>query len=746
MNLEKEQKDLFAMDPVCGMKVSTDNPPGGQWDYQGKTYFFCNPRCQSKFQAAPEMYLQPGVSPDHQSSHALYTCPMHPEVRQRGPGSCPKCGMALEPLTLPLEDGGPDPEYLDMRRRFWISAALTAPLVGLGMRGMSTGLQALLATPVVLWGGAPFFKRGLQSWMNRSLNMFTLISLGTGVAYLYSAVATWAPGIFPESFHSAHGGVAVYFEAAAMIVTLVLLGQMLELRARQQTHTALRSLLQLTPKTARRIEADGQEHDVPIESVRVGDRLRLRPGEAVPVDGLVLSGESAIDEAALTGESLPVTKNPNDAVSAGTTNQTGSLVIEARAVGDATLVAQMVRWVSEAQRTRAPIQRLADTASAYFVPAVLIIAALTAGVWGLWGPAPAWVHGVVNAVTVLIIACPCALGLATPVSILVATGRGAQAGILVKNAEALERLAQVNTLLIDKTGTLTEGKPKLTQIRLQPGFQEEDVLMWASAVEKQSEHPLAAAILAAARDRGIDLNVDVADFENTPGQGVRGRVQNKEIFVGRAAAENVEGTSSDIQLAVTINQQLAALLHFRDGVKSTAAQAIGELKKEGLHIVMVTGDRYLTARTVAQEVGIEDVHADVLPQQKAALVKEWQERGHFVAFAGDGINDAPALTQAHVGIAMGSGTDIAMQSAGITLVKGDLRGVLRAIRLSRATLKNIRQNLFFAFVYNLLGVPIAAGILYPFFGLLLSPMFASAAMSLSSVSVIANALRLRRIH
>jgi heavy metal translocating P-type ATPase len=690
----------------------------------------------------------------------IYTCPMHPEVRQVGPGNCPKCGMNLEPVEASAQDAGPDPELLDMSRRFKWAALLTVPVFALGMLNLLPGLQLLLATPVVLWSGWPLFQRGYQSIVNRSLNMFTLIALGTGVAYLFSVVATLVPGIFPDAFRTHEGQVGVYFEAAAVIVALVLLGQVLELKARSQTSSAIKSLLSLAPKTARRIRHDGQEEDVSLELVQPGDRLRVRPGEHIPVDGVVISGATAVDESVLTGESIPVEKTAGDRVSTGTTNGTGSIIIEAQGVGADTLLAQIVRMVGEAQRSRPSIQRLADTVSAYFVPAVIFMAMITAIVWAILGPQPAMAYAVVNAVSVLIIACPCALGLATPLSIMIAVGRGAQSGILVKNAEALETLEKVDALAFDKTGTLTEGKPRLISVKLLPGFDEKDVLTLAAGLEKNSEHPLASAIIAGAYERGIQDIPDADRFESITGKGVVGKVQGREVILGNApllhergingAALHRLGTASHpdggTMLAIAIDGKPAGLFGIKDPIKESAREAVRLLKAEGLRLVMMTGDQRPAAEAVAKELGIDEVHAQVLPQQKADIVKQLQAQGRKVAMAGDGINDAPALAQANVGMAMGSGTDIAMESAGITLVKGDLRGILRAIRLSRATLKNIRQNLFFAFIYNLLGVPVAAGVLYPFLGLLLSPMLASAAMSLSSVSVIGNALRLRKVH
>jgi Cu+-exporting ATPase len=700
-----------------------------------------------------------------------YTCPMHPEVRRKGPGACPICGMALEPRTVTavtIEERNPELE--DMTRRFWWSSAITVPILAFMVSEFLPGqpLHALvphgwlnwilfaLASPVVLWGGWPFFLRGWASVINRHLNMFTLIALGVGAAYSYSVVATLFPGLFPDSFRMM-GEVAVYFEPAAVIVVLVLLGQVLELRARSQTSTAIRNLLELAPKTARRISAEGSEQDVPLEQVQVGDRLRVRPGERVPVDGVVVEGATTIDESMVTGEPIPVEKTNAATVTGGTVNGTGTFVMEARRVGSDTLLAQIVRMVSEAQRSRAPIQRLADQVSAWFVPSVIVIAVATFIVWSQFGPEPRSAHALVNAVAVLIIACPCALGLATPMSIMVGTGRGAQAGVLIRNAEALEVLEGVTTVVVDKTGTLTEGKPKLMTVEPQPGVDERTLLRLAASLEHVSEHPLAAAIVAGARDRGVTV-AESRDFQSVTGKGVIGTVDGRRVAVGnlrhledlgidpgtlreRADALRREGQTV---MFVAVDGKSAGLLGVADPIKATTHEAIQALHSEGLKVVMLTGDNRTTAEAVARSVGIDRVEADVLPDQKAAVIKRLQEQGERVAMAGDGINDAPALAAADVGIAMGTGTDVAMESAGVTLVKGDLRGIVRARRLSRVTMSNIRQNLFFAFIYNVLGVPVAAGVLYPFTGLLLSPMIASAAMTFSSVSVIVNALRLRR--
>jgi len=700
---------------------------------------------------------------------AKYTCPMHPEIVRDGPGSCPICGMALEPMTVAAEEG-PDPEYIDMRRRFRVSLALTLPVflaamsemlpdmplhAALGGR-MLAWLQLALATPVVLWGGWPFFLRGWRSLATWNLNMFTLIALGTGVALAYSLVATVAPGVFPASFRAADGSVAVYFEAAAVIVTLVLLGQVLELRARGQTGNAIRALLDLAPKTARRIGADGEETDVALEVVAIGDRLRVRPGEKVPVDGVVLDGKSAVDESMVTGEPLAVAKRAGDALIGATINGTGSLVMRAEKVGADTLLARIVAMVAAAQRSRAPIQRLADVVSGYFVPAVVLVAAATFAAWALWGPPPALAYAIINAVAVLIIACPCALGLATPMSVMVGIGRGAREGVLIRNAAALERFERVDVLVVDKTGTLTEGKPRLTAVETAGGADEATLLGLAASLERASEHPLAAAIVAGARERGLTLS-EVRDFTSVTGHGVRGTVDGRAVAVGNARllesldisadalgerAEALRGEGATVMFAV-VDGKPAGLLAVADPIKATTPEAVRLLHQAGIAIVMATGDNRTTAQAVARALGIDRVEAEVLPERKVEIAKALQAEGKVVAMAGDGINDAPALAQADIGIAMGTGTDIAMESADVTLVKGDLRGVAKARRLSEAVMRNIRQNLFFAFVYNALGVPVAAGVLYPFIALLLNPMIAAAAMSLSSVSVISNALRLR---
>jgi P-type Cu+ transporter len=794
------------VDPVCGMTI-TPADAVGHLEYKGQTYYFCARSCLERFGANPEQFLQPAAPPpvDAAADNREYTCPMDPEVRQKGPGSCPKCGMALEPVfaaaptttkwTCPMhpevvrdEPGScpicgmaleptsvaaeeDNPELRDMSRRFWISAALTVPVVVIAMGDMIPGrplerllgvgtwrwVELLLATPVVLWGGWPFFVRGWYSVVNRSLNMFTLIALGVGMAYAYSVVATLAPGIFPAAFRDHAGQVGVYFEAAAVIVTLVLLGQVLELRARSQTGAAIRALLGLAPKTARRVRDDGTEEDVALERVEIGERLRVRPGEKVPVDGTIVDGSSAVDESMVTGEPIPVSKGAGDAVIGATVNGTGTFVMRAERVGADTLLARIVQMVAEAQRSRAPIQRLVDQVSSYFVPTVVVIAVLTFIVWALVGPQPAMAFAVINAVAVLIIACPCALGLATPMSIMVATGKGAMAGVLFRNAEAIEVLRKVDTLVLDKTGTLTLGKPALVHVEPAPGGDERELLRLAASLERGSEHPLAAAIVSGAESRGI-ATTDAREFAAITGKGVRGRIDGADVALGNRALMDDLGVDAGAQAAaadarrrdghtvvfVAVDGRLAGVLAVADPVKESTPEAIRQLHGEGLRIVMLTGDTRATAEAVARRLGIDEVIADVLPDQKAAAIKRLQQEGRVVAMAGDGINDAPALAQAEVGIAMGTGTDVAMESAGVTLVKGDLRGIVRARRLSRITLQNIRQNLFFAFIYNTLGVPVAAGVLYPFFGLLLSPMIAAAAMSFSSVSVIGNSLRLRR--
>jgi Cu+-exporting ATPase len=737
--------------------------------YEEKSYYFCSSSCQSKFMAEPVQYVEPAVARKAEPvpEDTIYTCPMHPEIRQVGPGSCPICGMALEPVLVTTE-AAPNAELIDMTRRFWIGLVLTIPVFALEMgahltgldhlipRGTSNWIQLAFATPVVLWAGWPFFVRGWQSLVNRSLNMFTLIAMGTGVAWGYSVIATLMPDIFPAAFRGRDGSVAVYFEAAAVITVLVLLGQVLELRARENTSGAIRALLDLAPKTARLIRADGSEEEVQLDSVHVGDRLRVRPGEKVPVDGAVLDGRSAVDESMVTGESMPVTKSVGDTVIGGTMNQSGGVVIEARKVGRDTMLSQIVQLVAEAQRSRAPIQRLADQVSGYFVPAVIVVALLAFAAWAIWGPDPRLAFGLVAAVSVLIIACPCALGLATPMSIMVGVGRGAQAGVLIKNAEALEHLEKVDTLVVDKTGTLTEGKPAVTAIVPVEGFGETEILRLAASVERASEHPLAIAIVAAADTRKV-ATAPVSEFDSPTGKGALGTVEGRRIVLGNARflaehgidvaplAKAADDLRRDGATAIFagVDGRPAGILAIADPVKATTPEALADLKKEGIRVVMLTGDNRTTAEAVARRLGIPDVEAEVLPEQKSAVVEKFKREGRVVAMAGDGVNDAPALAAADVGIAMGSGTDVAIQSAGVTLLKGDLTGIVRARRLSQAVMGNIRQNLFFAFIYNALGVPVAAGVLYPVFGILLSPVIAAAAMALSSVSVIANALRLR---
>ena len=800
------KKSEAVIDPVCGMTVHPDSA-AGSFEYQDKTYYFCSGHCLEKFRKDPESFLArpqatmtqlvgiqraesqpeennqlpstPGsdrasdIGPG--SLDSVYTCPMHPEIVRDGPGSCPICGMALEPRTASL-DQDENPELREMSLRFWVCLALSLPLLLIAMSEFIPALnlesimpmrawgwiEMALATPVVLWGAWPFFVRGWQSLVNRSLNMFTLIALGVSVAYLFSVIARLFPDLFPVSFRDQTGEVPVYFEAAAVITTLVLLGQVLELRARSRTGTAIKALLSLAPKTARRIGEGGNDEDVSLDQVKPGDKLRVRPGEKIPVDGVVLEGSSAVDESMVTGEPIPVVKRAGDRVIGATVNSTGTFVMEVDRVGSDTLLAQIVQMVSEAQRSRAPIQQLADRVSSYFVPAVVFIAGLTFFVWSLWGPEPRLAYALVNAVAVLIIACPCALGLATPMSIMVATGKAALSGVLFRNAEAVEVLREVDTLVIDKTGTLTEGKPRLTSVVASvvemQGIDEQTLLHLAASLERGSEHPLAAAIVSGAQERGIELS-EAKAFESLTGKGVAGEVSGRQVSIGNQAlladlgltttdlAEKAEQLRLDGQtvMFVIIDGAVAGLVSVADPIKATTSEAIRQLHKEGIRVVMLTGDSETTARAVAGKLNLDEVVAEVLPDQKAEAVKRFQVGGHKVAMAGDGINDAPALAQADVGIAMGTGTDVAMESATVTLVKGDLRGIVRAIRLSRATMRNIRQNLFFAFLYNALGIPIAAGVLYPFFGILLSPMIAAAAMSFSSVSVIANSLRLRRV-
>jgi P-type Cu+ transporter len=804
------------IDPVCGMMVDPEHAVGHS-EFHGQTIYFCSASCKRRFDESPEAlarnaapqgdheHPRPAAPPTPGNADALYVCPMDPEIRQKGPGACPKCGMALEPeqpkapemrtewvcpmhpeivrnepgscpicgmalepRTVTLEDE--NPELIDMTRRFRVCTALTVPLVAFAMArhlpafhglehalgGWGSWIELLLASPVVLWGGWPFFDRAVRSIVNRSLNMFTLIGLGVSVAYVFSVAATLAPGIFPEALRDASGHVGVYYEAAAAIVTLVLLGQVLELRARSRTGAAIRALLGLAPKTARLVEKDGTERDVPLEHVTVGDRLRVRPGEKVPVDGVVIDGASYVDESMVSGEPVPVEKKSGDRVIGATVNTTGALLIRAEKVGSETLLARIVKLVGDAQRSRAPIQKLADRVSGWFVPAVVVVAGVTAVLWASVGPQPRMTYAVVNAVAVLIIACPCALGLATPMSIMVATGKGATVGVLFRNAEAIEVLRSVDTLVVDKTGTLTVGKPQLVTVKATT-VPESELLRLVASLERASEHPLAAAIVSGATARGLALDA-VSDFASITGKGVKGTVQTRQVALGNRSlladlrldagalvpeAEILRSQGQTVMFVV-VDGQPAGLLGVADPVKDGAAETIRELHRAGIDVVMLTGDSRTTAKAVADKLGIANVIAEVLPDQKAEVVKKLQREGHVVAMAGDGINDAPALAQAEVGIAMGTGTDVAMESAGVTLVKGDLRGILRARRLSQATIANIKQNLFFAFVYNLLGVPVAAGILYPWFGMLLSPTFAAAAMALSSVSVIGNALRLRR--
>ena len=811
--------DNRAIDPVCGMTVNPETA-AGSFEFEGKQYFFCSRHCLEKFRENPQRFLSPaaptqpvtiGIQRSHKppppsKDQREYTCPMHPEIRQLRPGSCPKCGMALEPVsaapatkieyTCPMHpeivrdapgscpicgmaleprtitvDEEENPELVDMTRRFWVSVVLSLPVFLIGMNDILPGrpleriasmdtlgwIQFALATPVVLWGGWPFFVRAWQSIVNFRLNMFTLIGLGVAVAYIYSVVAKLFPDIFPDSFKE-HGLVPVYFEAAAVITTLVLLGQVLELKARGRTGAAIRALLALAPKTARRVRADGSEKDVPLDQVHAGDLLRVRPGEKVPTDGIVVEGASSVDESMVTGESIPVEKQADESVIGGTVNTTGSFIMRAERVGAETMLARIVQMVAEAQRSRAPIQKLADRVAGVFVPAVIVVAIITFLVWGFFGPEPRLAHGLINAVAVLIIACPCALGLATPMSIMVAMGKGATAGVLFKNAEAIEMLRKIDTLVVDKTGALTEGKPKLVSITSTPDLNEGELLRLAASLERASEHPLAAAIVRGAQDRDIQLS-KVEEFESLTGRGVRGKIAGRSVALGNHAllkelkieagelAAKAEQLRADGQtvMFVAVDNRIAGLIGVADPIKESTPEAIRLLHAEGLRVVMVTGDNRTTAEAVARKVNVDEIIAEVLPEQKVEIVKRLQSEGRAVAMAGDGINDAPALAQSHVGIAMGTGTDVAIASADVTLVKGDLRGIARARRLSRATMRNIKQNLFWAFIYNLLGVPVAAGVLYPFFGLLLSPMLAAAAMSFSSVSVIGNALRLRRV-
>ncbi len=805
--------DKIILDPVCGMVVNPETA-AGTTEYQGSPYWFCGKSCLVKFQAAPERYIKTGEkeiaavpAKDQAGPGSEFTCPMHPEILTRAPGPCPKCGMALEPLTIAppvarteytcpmhpeivrdapgacpicgmaleprtVTKDAQNPELTDMTRRFWTALMLSVPIlllmIGDFLPGMLvqhlignrlvTWIEFALATPVVLWAGWPLFARGWASLIHRSLNMFTLIAMGAGTAYVYSVIATFAPNIFPPSFRGAGGEVAIYFEPAAIIVTLVLLGQVLELRARSQTSSALRSLLGLAPRSARVLRDSGAEEDLPLDQVAIGFRLRVRPGESVPVDGVVVEGSSSIDESMITGEPIPVEKSAGAKVTGGTVNGTGGFVMKAERIGADTVLAHIVRLVGEAQRTRAPIQRIADVVASYFVPVVIGVALITFALWAIYGPEPRFAHAIVNAVAVLIIACPCALGLATPMSIMVGTGRGASAGVLIRNAEALETLQKVDTLVVDKTGTLTEGKPRLATVLCVDGQSEDELLRLAASLEKASEHPLASSIVSGAVAKGITL-ASVSGFQSITGKGITGTVDGHKVMAGNAKlfeeqsipSAPLEAKLGDLRsrgetvIFIAVDDKAAGLIGVSDPIKQSTAEAIRMLHAEKIKIVMITGDNRQTAEAVAGQVGIDQIQADVLPDQKSEAVKKLQAEGRIVAMAGDGVNDAPALAQAQVGIAMGTGTDVAMESAGVTLVKGDLRGIVRALRLSRATMRNIRQNLLFAFLYNVLGVPVAAGILYPFFGILLSPMIASAAMTFSSVSVIANALRLRKV-
>jgi Cu+-exporting ATPase len=757
------------IDPVCGMKVDPARSPHHH-AYRGRLYHFCSAGCRAKFAHAPQEFLAKSKrKPQTAPAGAIYTCPMHPQIRRAGPGACPICGMALEPVTTG-EQTGPNPELIDMTRRFWIGTVLAVPTVLLEMGAHFPGLnlhhyvspqasvwvQFLFATPVVLWAGWPFFVRGWASVRNRSLNMFSLIALGVGAAYLYSLAATFAPGLFPENLRQG-GVIAVYYEAAAVITVLVLLGQVLELSAREKTGSAIRSLLKLAPKIARRIRADGSDEDVPLERVEIGDRLRVRPGDSVPVDGAVIDGRSAVDESMITGESIPVEKEPGAKLIGGTINGTGGLVMRAEKIGSDTMLARIVQMVAQAQRSRAPIQRLADTVSAWFVPAVIVVAVAAFIAWMIWAPPPAFAYALIAAVSVLIIACPCALGLATPTSIMVGVGKGATAGVLIKNAEALERFEKIDTLVVDKTGTLTEGKPRVVAVIPAEGFDEDTILSLGASLERFSEHPLAAAIVTCAKNHGLEIN-DVNDFDSVTGKGVTGKVEQRQVAVGNATllrnlgvgGGDLEGRADDLRhegatvMLVVIDGRLGGIIAVADPIKATTPAALARLRQDGVRIVMLTGDNRITARAVAGKLGIADVEAEVLPEQKNAIVRRLRSEGRTVAMAGDGVNDAPALAEADVGVAMGTGTDVAIQSAGVTLIKGDLSGIVRARRLSAATMRNIRQNLAFAFVYNIMGVPIAAGALYPLFGLTLSPAISAAAMALSLVSVVGNALRLRR--
>ncbi len=763
----KKSTSPVTKDPVCGMNVDPQNAAGGIFTYKENKYFFCNPRCKEKFKSDPQKYLHPKPQNKIDHSNVEYTCPMHPEVKQIGPGTCPICGMALEPTEISLDIEEDKTELNDMSRRFWVSVILCLPLLVITMGGrhffedivsgrLLSYLEVLLASPVVLWAGLPFFERFYQSLKNKNLNMFTLIGVGVGVAYTYSLIAVFFPNLFPASFKDGSGEVGLYFEAAAVIVALVLLGQVLELRARSQTGAAIKSLLGLAPKQARKISKNGEEEDIPVEDIRIGDRLRVRPGEKIPVDGKVIEGKSIVDESMITGEPIPVEKTSGDLVVGATINGTGSLVVEAEKVGKDTLLSQIVKMVGEAQRSRAPIQKLADQVSAYFVPSVILISIITFFIWYFIGPQPSLVYGIINAVAVLIIACPCALGLATPMSIMVATGKAASLGVLFKNAESIEQMEKVNALVVDKTGTITEGKPKLVSVISFSDFSEEKVLELAASLEVGSEHPLAAAILNGAKQRNIELKT-TQNFSSITGKGVEAEIEGHKILLGNNALfadlKIEPSLISKVDELRTLGQtvmfvgnkdKIFGIFGVADPIKETSKEAILKLKSEGLKVIMLTGDNKKTAEAVASQIGLDEVIADVLPSQKADAIKKLQHEGYIVAMAGDGINDAPALAQAHIGIAMGTGTDIAMESADVTLVKGDLRGIAKAREISQMTIRNIKQNLFFAFIYNGLGVPVAAGVLYPFVGILLSPMYAAAAMSLSSVSVIGNALRLGR--
>ncbi|GAA0861241.1 heavy metal translocating P-type ATPase [Sphingopyxis soli] len=765
-HLHAPERTAGTIDPVCGMAVDPRTTPH-HLRHAGVEHYFCSAGCRAKFEAEPARYLAHAADAAAPTEGAIWTCPMHPEIQRPGPGSCPICGMALEPV-MPDAASGPSAEYRDMRRRFWTGLLLALPVVALEMGGHLTRLHAILdrqtsnliqmslATPVVLWAGWPFFERAWHSVRNKSLNMFTLIAMGTGVGWGYSMIAALAPQVFPAAFRAADGSVAVYFEAAAVITVLVLLGQVLELRARETTSGAIRALLDLTPKRARRVGSDGSDEEVALEEVATGDILRIRPGEKVPVDGIVIEGRGTVDESMVTGESMPVTKEVGAALIGGTINQTGGLLMRSEKVGRDTMLARIVQMVADAQRSRAPIQRLADTVSGWFVPGVILVAIAAFVIWSLVGPAPAMAYGLIAAVSVLIIACPCALGLATPMSIMVGVGRGAEAGVLIKNAEALERMEKVDTLVVDKTGTLTEGKPSVVAIEPADGFEENDLLRIAASLERSSEHPLAAAIVRAAEDRGLAL-VEPSGVDQPIGKGIVGAVEGQAIILGNAgfleeydvepgalaeAADQLRGDGATA-IYISVNGKAAGVIAIADPVKATTGEALAALRDAGIRVIMLTGDNRTTAEAIARRLGIADVEADVLPDQKSAVVQRLREQGRIVAMAGDGVNDAPALAAADVGIAMGSGTDVAIESAGVTLLRGDLLGIVRARHLSHATMANIRQNLFFAFAYNVAGIPVAAGVLYPIFGLLLSPIIAAAAMAFSSVSVITNSLRLR---